>query len=78
VPACALDVLSELCEPWLVAHCQAHPEDRECDQYGWGPRLWVLRTLLKSLLNFKDRIEIRADWEAFCGTGRGSSSAGFG
>jgi hypothetical protein len=23
-----------------------------------GARLWILRTLLKSLLNFKDRIEI--------------------
>lgn len=36
VSACAQDVLSLDCEPWLVAHCQAHPEDRECDQYGYG------------------------------------------
>jgi hypothetical protein len=34
--------------------------------YVVGPRLWISRTLLKSLLNFKDRVEIPYEFQVPC------------
>jgi len=36
MPVCQESVLSDECTPWVVSHCQQHPEDRECDLYGFG------------------------------------------
>jgi len=34
--ACQENVLGEECTGSVVTHCQEHPEDRECDLYGYG------------------------------------------
>eukprot|EP00240_Pyramimonas_obovata_P000228 CAMPEP_0118930660 /NCGR_PEP_ID=MMETSP1169-20130426/7269_1 /TAXON_ID=36882 /ORGANISM="Pyramimonas obovata, Strain CCMP722" /LENGTH=1698 /DNA_ID=CAMNT_0006873045 /DNA_START=1 /DNA_END=5097 /DNA_ORIENTATION=+ len=36
VAACRANVLSEECIPHVAAYCEEHPEDRECDLYGFG------------------------------------------
>jgi hypothetical protein len=34
--ACQENVLNEDCRDFVVQHCEQHPEDRECDLYGYG------------------------------------------
>ncbi|KAK3266882.1 hypothetical protein CYMTET_24525, partial [Cymbomonas tetramitiformis] len=42
-PECAAgDVLSDACSPFVKTHCEAHPEDTECDLYSYGDRCLFL------------------------------------